>query len=162
MSRVNISQASRLTGKSRTTIHRKLKSGELSIQNGLIDTSELIRVFGQLVTNDTSVPKPKKNTDDTLAVQQASDNLALKREIELLKRMVEGLEQDKADLKADKQSLQRLLEHRPNVSENSPANMSEKSANNSENSDYSAKKDWKEQREKEGRAMKLARFIFDK
>lgn len=48
MAQVNISQAAKLVGKSRTTIHRKINKGELSISNGLIDTSELIRVFGEL------------------------------------------------------------------------------------------------------------------
>jgi predicted site-specific integrase-resolvase len=51
MARVSISEAARLTGKSRTTLHRLIKAGDLStsVVNTMlkvIDTSELIRVFG--------------------------------------------------------------------------------------------------------------------
>ena len=51
MARVSISEAARLTGKSRTTLHRLIKTGELSTCSGernakMVDTSELLRVFG--------------------------------------------------------------------------------------------------------------------
>jgi len=51
MALVSISEASRLTNKSRTTVHRYISKGKLSIctdENGVkkIDTSELLRVFG--------------------------------------------------------------------------------------------------------------------
>lgn len=51
MALVSISEASRLTKKSRTTVHRYISNGKLSIctdENGIkkIDTSELLRVFG--------------------------------------------------------------------------------------------------------------------
>ncbi|WP_407224987.1 helix-turn-helix domain-containing protein [Enterobacter kobei] len=50
MALVSISEASRLTNKSRTTVHRYISKGKLSIctdENGVkkIDTSELLRVF---------------------------------------------------------------------------------------------------------------------
>ena len=58
MPKINISQAAKMTGKTRTTIYKKIKSGELSAElgndgNRLIDTAELLRVFGDLVTPDT-------------------------------------------------------------------------------------------------------------
>ncbi|MCQ8779935.1 helix-turn-helix domain-containing protein, partial [Escherichia coli] len=51
MALVSISEASRLTNKSRTTVHRYISKGKLSIctdENGVkkIDTSVLLRVFG--------------------------------------------------------------------------------------------------------------------
>ncbi|MDM7114842.1 DNA-binding protein, partial [Klebsiella pneumoniae] len=51
MARVSISEAARLTGKSRTTLHRLMKAGDLSTCSGernekMVDTSELLRVFG--------------------------------------------------------------------------------------------------------------------
>ena len=51
MATVSISEAARLTGKSRTTLHRLIKAGELSTCRGernakMLDTSELLRVFG--------------------------------------------------------------------------------------------------------------------
>ncbi len=51
MATVSISEAARLTGKSRTTLHRLIKAGELSTCRGernakMLETSELLRVFG--------------------------------------------------------------------------------------------------------------------
>jgi hypothetical protein len=48
MARVSISEAARLTGKSRTTLHRLIKTGDLSTCSGernakMVDTSELLR-----------------------------------------------------------------------------------------------------------------------
>lgn len=53
MSIVSISKASKLTGKSRQTLYKHLQNGQLSLSidvNGSkgLDTSELIRVYGQL------------------------------------------------------------------------------------------------------------------
>jgi len=53
MAEVTKSEAARLAGVTRQTIHRKVKSGELSATGGKIDTSELIRVFGSI--NDGTV-----------------------------------------------------------------------------------------------------------
>ncbi len=49
MAKVSISEAARLTGKSRTTLHRLIKAGELSTCRGernakMLDTSELLGV----------------------------------------------------------------------------------------------------------------------
>ncbi|HFD7451297.1 TPA: DNA-binding protein [Escherichia coli] len=51
MAKVSISEAARPTGKSRTTLHRLIKAGELSTCRGernakMLETSELLRVFG--------------------------------------------------------------------------------------------------------------------
>ena len=45
---VSKSEAARLVGVTRQTIHRKIKAGELSATGSEIDTSELIRVFGAI------------------------------------------------------------------------------------------------------------------
>ena len=50
MAKISISEASRLTGKNRSTLHRHIKSGKLSKfldddNNPTIDTSELARVY---------------------------------------------------------------------------------------------------------------------
>jgi hypothetical protein len=45
---LSISKASVTWGVSRTTIHKKIKTGQLSkLANGTIDTSEMVRVFGE-------------------------------------------------------------------------------------------------------------------
>jgi hypothetical protein len=69
MAKVNLSQAAKLTGKNRTTIWRHIHSGKLSIErdrDGLpfVDTSELIRVYGELepIATDTPEKKPHEAT----------------------------------------------------------------------------------------------------
>ena len=56
MAEVTKSEAARLAGVTRQTIHRKVKSGDLSAIRGKIDTSELIRVFGS-ISDGTVTPK---------------------------------------------------------------------------------------------------------
>lgn len=63
MAKLNLSQAAKLTGKNRTTIWRHINSGKLSSErdrDGLpfVDTSELIRVYGEIKLSAT--PKNKK------------------------------------------------------------------------------------------------------
>jgi len=45
---VSKAKAARLAGCSRTTIHRYINEGKLSESDGQIDTSELMRVFGEI------------------------------------------------------------------------------------------------------------------
>ncbi|WHQ99774.1 helix-turn-helix transcriptional regulator [Klebsiella pneumoniae] len=66
MARVSISEAARLTGKSRTTLHRLIKTGDLSTCSGernakMVDTSELLRVFGPF-----EQPKGEHHSDRSL------------------------------------------------------------------------------------------------
>jgi hypothetical protein len=54
---LSISKASVTWGVSRTTIHKKIKTGQLSkLANGTIDTSEMIRVFGETHVKVDSTP----------------------------------------------------------------------------------------------------------
>lgn len=54
---LSISKASVTWGVSRTTIHKKIKDGQLSkLANGTIDTSEMIRVFGEPNVRVDSIP----------------------------------------------------------------------------------------------------------
>lgn len=57
MPQVSIAEAARLVSKDRRTIERQMKAGKLSYTTNssggkVIDTSELIRVFGELSLND--------------------------------------------------------------------------------------------------------------
>ena len=112
---MNVSQASRATGKSRSTINRHLSKGLLSRDtDGLIDTSELIRVYGPLQT--TSEAPPARHTDTSkanahvTALQLKIDHLnqQLSQKDEQLDREVELHDQaiNRAVL-----AEQRLLEH---------------------------------------------------
>lgn len=58
MAKVGVSEAARLAQTSRTDLYRKMKSGNLSFSTDekgdrRIDTEELFRVYGKLVTQDT-------------------------------------------------------------------------------------------------------------
>ncbi|MBN4886273.1 DNA-binding protein, partial [Providencia stuartii] len=61
MAFVSISEAARLTGKARSTLHKYIKQGRLSTttdQNTgkkTIETSELIRVFGKISNLPTTI-----------------------------------------------------------------------------------------------------------
>lgn len=58
MAKLNLSQAAKVTGKNRTTIWRHINSGKLSAERDrdgmpFVDTSELLRVYGELRNNAT-------------------------------------------------------------------------------------------------------------
>jgi len=80
---VDKSKAARMAGVSRQTIHRKIASGELSATDGQIDTSELIRVFGDIknpddVSQDESQPVSKpsqRNSNVQVQLQARIDTL---------------------------------------------------------------------------------------
>ena len=74
MAEVTKSEAARLAGVTRQTIHRKVKSGELSATGGKIDTSELIRVFGS-INDGTVTPKLQPDAAVQTTLQARVDGL---------------------------------------------------------------------------------------
>lgn len=128
MAKISISEASRLTGKSRTTLHRLIKSGELSSCSGvrntkLLDTSELLRVFGTL-----SSVQPEQLSEQVTAqrftgadVQSEQVNQQLTQEVEHLRALVTA---QQSHIDSLKQAML-LLEHKKEIkpvatTENSP------------------------------------------
>lgn len=118
MAKVSISEAARLTGKSRTTLHRLIKAGELSTCSGvrnakLVDISELIRVFGDISKPVQEqpfeqVPEQLVTVPPALSEQMVS---SLKQEVEHLRTLVSAQE---SHIDSLKQSLQ-LLEHKKDM-----------------------------------------------
>jgi hypothetical protein len=94
MAKLNISQAAQMAGVSRPTIHKKINSGELSVEKTdgktLIDVSELERVFGTLVTPGT--PKPNRKDLHTDTSQVAT---ILQSQIERLERELDVIRQER-------------------------------------------------------------------
>lgn len=95
MAKVSISEAARLAGKSRTTLHRLIKTGELSVSTGdrnakMIDISELARVFPDLRINvdehHNEQVIEQRVTGDVTGVEQ--ENLRLMQEVEHLKTLI--------------------------------------------------------------------------
>ena len=115
MARVSISEAARLTGKSRTTLHRLIKAGDLSTCSGernakMVDTLELLRVFGPF-----EQPKGEHHSGqvseqrDTASADQSEQVIRhLKQEIEHLNTLL--LSKD-SHIDSLKQAMQ-LLEHK--------------------------------------------------
>lgn len=109
MASVSISEAARLTGKARSTIHKYIKQGRVSMTTDAItgtksiDISELIRAFGNIKTTPgdtvTSVVRLHENT--SLNEQQLhtklqfleQENQHLKREKDLLLQNLEDVRQ---------------------------------------------------------------------
>jgi hypothetical protein len=108
MSIVTVTQAIALSGKSPSTFYRHLKVGKVSKAadgSGGIDTTELLRVYGEL-------QEPPKRTAAPLPVESGS----MSQENEWLKSQIEKLQQDMRDLKTEsldrEKRLMALLEHK--------------------------------------------------
>jgi len=98
MAIVSISEAARLTGKSRNTLHNQIRTGKLStVHNPVtnskgLDTSELLRVFGQLkstastVYQDSKIEQvgtPRGTPDDSFIKSDLeNENIILKAKLE--------------------------------------------------------------------------------
>jgi len=123
MSKVSISEAARLTGKSRTTLHRLIKAGELSTCSGvrnskMVDISELIRVFGDISKPVQEQPFEQAAEQHVTVLPAPHEQVvsSLKQEVEHLRTLVTAQE---SHIDSLKQSLQ-LLEHKKDVQQPLP------------------------------------------
>jgi len=103
---VSISEAARLTDKTRATIYRHIKSGKLSVTKqgdgtNTVSIPELERVYGFSVSGDTGEQVTTTRIDDTASHQA---------EISRLNSDVERLTAQIVDLKKDKEWLQKLID----------------------------------------------------
>jgi len=128
---VSISEAAELTGKTRRTIQRHVASGKLSrsvASSGRIgvDTSELIRTYGQLTSHDVNttmsqsvIPNvtyknDKKDTEHLLKLEHELS--IVKIELEAERRRV----QDKQETIDSLKTALKLLEYRQEKTETIP------------------------------------------
>ncbi|HGN0185269.1 TPA: DNA-binding protein [Proteus mirabilis] len=108
MALVSISEAARLTGKARSTLHKYIKQGKLSTTTDQntgsksIETSELIRVFGKISNSPTTDSDGVTNLSK---LQQETPNTTQSLQIKL-----QLLEQENAHLKAEKELLSKNLD----------------------------------------------------
>ncbi|EGU4055045.1 DNA-binding protein [Salmonella enterica] len=108
MAQVSISEAARLTGKARSTLHKYIKQGKLSTTtdqntgNKSIETSELIRVFGKISNSSTT---DSDSVTHVSKLQQETPNTTQSLQIKL-----QLLEQENAHLKAEKELLSKNLD----------------------------------------------------
>jgi hypothetical protein len=117
MALVSKSKAAKLAGVSRTTIHRYVTDGKLSMTGDQIETSELLRVFGSISMNSAGHVQDSKNVQHVTTGGQGAGQA----QIELMGRVIDDLRADrdnwrnKADelvelLKAEQDNI-RLLTH---------------------------------------------------
>lgn len=118
MAKISISEAARLTGKSRTTLHRLIKTGELSTCHGarnarLVDVSELIRVFGPIEHRPSEQFNAQVHGHSTTGVSTQSEQVIaqLRQEVEHLKTLVSAKD---SHIDSLRQAIQ-LIEHKHTV-----------------------------------------------
>lgn len=112
MAQVSISEAARLTKKSRRTIQRYVATGKLSLSHNettekSIDTSELIRVFGEINKDEVTPNDTLKTVTMSHCVMHNNDSSKL--ENELLKKEIEFLKQRLEDKDAHIDSLKNAM-----------------------------------------------------
>lgn len=108
MALVSISEAARLTGKARSTLHKYIKQGRLSTTTDQntgkknIETSELIRVFGK-ISNLSATKNDSVTSVSKLHQETQNDTQSLQAKLQLL-------EQENTHLKAEKELLSKNLD----------------------------------------------------
>lgn len=122
MPKVNITQAAKLVGISRTTLYKTyIRKGQISVSknhkgNKQIDTSELLRVFGELKNEQVNSADERSGeqyfTPSAEQVEQLVRIAELETENRLLKEHMEELkEQQQIDRAQIKEMNTKLLEH---------------------------------------------------
>jgi predicted DNA-binding protein YlxM (UPF0122 family) len=120
---ISITEAAESWGISRQYIYRKIKSGELSkLNSGTIDTSELLRVFGEPKKSQTN--KVTLTTNDNSSTQLQHENTLLKDQIKRLEGSLSHAEQIQSRLLSQiedaNQKVQLLIEYQsPKVADKS-------------------------------------------
>lgn len=110
MSLVSVTEAAVLVGKSNPTIYRHIKSGKLSRDSGgLIDTSELIRVYGELKTHIDSNSSQKRESLLPRESTETENEKWLKAQFEKLQKDIKELKDESL---ARENRLMALLEHK--------------------------------------------------
>ena len=116
MTEVSVTESMRLTGKSRPTLYRHIKSGKLSKNpNGTIDTSELRRVYGEFVTNDNEVVTESSQIVTNNITQNEKDENEiqhLKEQLEMLKSQLSKTENQLERSQKTEDRLLQVIENR--------------------------------------------------
>ncbi|KJV29115.1 hypothetical protein VI06_10925 [Aquitalea magnusonii] len=115
MAQHSIAEAARLVNRDRRTLYKDIKRGRLTATTSAtgerqVETSELIRVYGELVASEATPATVAGGQEETAS---ATDRDA---EIALLRAKVEALEarlEDKQQHIEHLAQAMRLLEHRP-------------------------------------------------
>lgn len=123
MAKHSISEASKLTGKARSTLHRHIKEGKLSKGQDVdgqpvIDTAELVRVYGPLQGRNSSATDPigQYATLERDTPLQAKIDAMKDAQIDQLRADLDDARKERDDWKVQAQRLSGLLtDQRPPV-----------------------------------------------
>jgi hypothetical protein len=119
---IGVTEASKQWNLSRQYIYRKIKAGELSrLENGNIETSELLRVFGEPKKTGLSTSDSQQTVVSDSQLQQ--ENTLLKNQIQQLEGSLSHAEQVQGrlldQLENTTQKMLLLIEHKPSASKKS-------------------------------------------
>lgn len=135
MAKHSISEAAKLTGKARSTLHRHLKDGKISKEidadgQPVIDTAELVRVYGPLQAQDSSdtVPIGQHATPQQDSLLQAKIEAMMEAQIDQLRADLEDARKERDDWKAQAQRLSGLLSDQRPIATLFPVPAQQKSA----------------------------------
>lgn len=115
---ISVSEAAKQWYLSRQYIYRKIKSGELSrLENGNVDTSELLRVFGEPKKEVVSAVDSQQTVTSDSQLQQ--ENTLLRKHIQQLEGSLSHAEQVQGrlldQLESTTQKMHLLIEHKPDL-----------------------------------------------
>lgn len=131
--KLNVSQAAALYEKSRNTLYQAIKKGKLSKDHdGLLDFSELIRVYGEPKKRLNSFKPAPVFSEHSEQSQDSSNNLqlmaVLKRENELLRQQLDDAKErelfQRELIQSMNQKLIPLIEHLNSVQDSSSEQLS--------------------------------------
>ncbi len=117
MSRINISQASKKFNVSRNTLYKYIRAGKLTKDaEGLVDTSDLIRLFSSHVISQSPSAQSDTSAEQEITQYQHREQL-LQKQVEQLQSQVASLEKQLQYVQANEAWLkeqlnQRLIEHK--------------------------------------------------
>lgn len=128
MAKHSISEAAKLTGKARSTLHRHLKDGKLSKEidsdgQPVIDTAELVRVYGPLQPQDSSdaVSVGQQATPQQDSRLHAKIEAMMEAQIDQLRADLDDARKERDDWKAQAQRLSGLLSDQRPIATAAPA-----------------------------------------
>jgi 2',3'-cyclic-nucleotide 2'-phosphodiesterase (5'-nucleotidase family) len=119
MAKVSISEASRLAGKSRSHLYEKyINTGAITVETSrdgkkVIDTSELIRVFGSISLGDSNEDSIKNSSGHQEKGEEYNRIKALLAENEVLREYLRAKDEEVAWLREQVSKTTALLTHQP-------------------------------------------------
>lgn len=121
MTKVNISEAAKLADISRSKFYENyINTGKISVDKSnpkkpMVDTSELLRVFGELHASDSSENNNRDTREQHKKTPWDTENDTIQAKLFEMERRLLMMEGENKLLASEKQSMERLLDERENT-----------------------------------------------